>query len=171
MFALNQLSFQIKFTTVHVNGEIYIANMLCVSFFGVFLSLCSIRAATGSWKKVFKLALKFPPLLVLPSFGFVTFGSTPAGDAAHILQQPSCSVPLHNHHLSPLGRVWLPNRMNFRKNCKRPLIAPPLFLENYIAIFPQWIWLHIFKQARGPDSMKCIHMPSSKCVLFDFSVC
>ena len=85
MFALNQLSFQIKFTTVHVNGEIYIANMLCVSFFGVFLSLCSIRAATGSWKKVFKLALKFPPLLVLPSFGFVTFGSTPAGDAAPIL--------------------------------------------------------------------------------------
>ena len=85
MFALNQLSFQIKITTVPVNGEIYIANMLSVSSFGVFLSLCSIRAATGSWKKVFKLALKFPPLLVLPSFGFVTFGSTPAGDAAHIL--------------------------------------------------------------------------------------
>ena len=85
MFSLNQLSFQIKFYSVHVNGEIYIANMLCVSSFGVFLSLCSIRAATGSWKKVFKLALKFPPLLVLPSFAFVTFGSTPAGEVAHIL--------------------------------------------------------------------------------------
>ena len=81
MFSLNQLSFQIKFTTVHVNGEIYIANMLCVSAFGVLLSLCSIRIATGSWKEVFKLTLKFPPLLVLPSFGFVTFGSTVAGDA------------------------------------------------------------------------------------------
>ena len=33
------------------------------------------------------------------------------------------------------GRVRLPNRMNFQKNSKRPSIPPPVFLENYIAIF------------------------------------
>ena len=33
------------------------------------------------------------------------------------------------------GRIPLPNRMNFRKNSKRPLTPPPSFLENYIAIF------------------------------------
>ena len=43
------------------------------------------------------------------------------------------------------GRMALPNRMNFRKNSKRPS-TPPSFSENY--------------EVRGPDSMKCLHMIS-----------
>ena len=45
---------------------------------------------------------------------------------------------------------------------------PPSFLENYVAIFSWWIWLYVCKEVWGPDSMKCMHMPSSKCVLFWF---
>ena len=33
------------------------------------------------------------------------------------------------------GRMAVPNRMNFRKNSKRPSILPPSFSENYFAFF------------------------------------
>ena len=33
------------------------------------------------------------------------------------------------------GRMAVPNRMNFRKNSKRPSTLPPSFVENYVAIF------------------------------------
>ena len=45
---------------------------------------------------------------------------------------------------------------------------PPSFSENYIANFLWQIWLHICEEVWWPDSMKCMHMPSSKCVLFWF---
>ena len=79
MLGLNQLSFKIKFVEEQFNGETYIANAVCVSTFGVVLGLVSIHRAAGSWRAAFSLALKFPPVLFLPVFGFVTFGTTPTG--------------------------------------------------------------------------------------------
>ena len=61
------------------DGETYIANVVCISTFGVVLGLLSIHRAVGSWKTVFSLLLKFPPLLFLPIFGLVTFGPSPNG--------------------------------------------------------------------------------------------
>ena len=81
MFVLNQLSFKIKFFEAQFDGETYLANAVCVSSIGVALALVSIRQAVGSWEAVFALVLKFPPLLFLPVFGFVTFGATPKGEA------------------------------------------------------------------------------------------
>ena len=79
MFGLNQLSFKIKFLQEQFNGDMYIANAVCVSTFGLALGLASIQRATCSWKTTFGLVLKFPALLFLPVFGFVTFGPTPKG--------------------------------------------------------------------------------------------
>ena len=81
IFVLNQLSFKIKFFEAQFDGETYLANAVCVSSIGVALALVSIRQAVGSWEAVFALVLKFPPLLFLPVFGFVTFGATPKGEA------------------------------------------------------------------------------------------
>ena len=81
MFGLNQISFKIKFKENQFNGETYIVNAVCVSTFGVVLGLVSIHRAAGSWKAVFSLLLKFPPLLFLPIFGFVTFGANLKGKA------------------------------------------------------------------------------------------
>ena len=73
--------FKIKFLSAQFNGDMYIANAICVSTFGLVLGLASIHRASGSWKTTFSLALKFPALLFLPVFGFVTFGPTPKGKA------------------------------------------------------------------------------------------
>ena len=73
--ALNQFSFKIKWY-----GETFIANAACVSSLGLVLGLISIHRAVGSWRTVFSLILKFPPLLLLPIFGFVTFGRPPKGE-------------------------------------------------------------------------------------------
>ena len=81
IFVLNQLSFKIKYFEAQFDGETYLANAVCVSSIGVALALVSIRQAVGSWEAVFALVLKFPPLLFLPVFGFVTFGATPKGEA------------------------------------------------------------------------------------------
>ena len=81
MFGLNQWGFKIKFLQEQFNGETYIANAVCISTFGLILGLVSIHRATGSWKNVFSFVLKFPPLIFLPIFGFVTFGATSKGKA------------------------------------------------------------------------------------------
>ena len=81
VFCLNQLSFNFKFVKSQFDGETYIANAVSVSTLGVVLGLVSIRRAVGSWKTVLGLILKFPPLLFLPVFGFVTFGFAPKGEA------------------------------------------------------------------------------------------
>ena len=47
----------------------------------------SIHRATGSWKAVFSLLLKFPPLLFLPIFGFVTFGANLKGKAKDTIKK------------------------------------------------------------------------------------
>ena len=57
--------------------------------------------------------------------------------------------------------------VSFWKKSKR-LLTPPLILENYIANFLWQIRFHICEEVWWPDSMKCMHMPSSKCVLFWF---
>ena len=83
MFALNQLSFktkyQLEFDEGHVDEDTYITNLLIVSILGILLSFISMRRVTGSLKAVLALWLQFPPLLLLPMFGFVTFGPTPKG--------------------------------------------------------------------------------------------
>ena len=83
MFALNQLSFktkyQLEFDEGHVDEDTYITNLLSVSILGILLSFISMRRVTGSLKAVLALWLQFPPLLLLPMFGFVTFGPTPKG--------------------------------------------------------------------------------------------
>ena len=75
IFVLNQFSFKIKFYC-----ETFIANAACVSSFGVILGLVSIHRAVGNWRTVFSLILKFPPLILLPVFGFVTFSRAPIGE-------------------------------------------------------------------------------------------
>ena len=57
-------------------------------------------------------------------------------------------------------RVRLPNRMNFRKNSKRPSTPPPSFSENYVANFLWQTWLHKCEEVWWPDSTKCMHMIS-----------
>ena len=79
MVALNQFGFKIKLDDY---GGAFIANAACVSILGVLLGLVSIHRAVGSWKSLFSLVLKFPPLFLLPVFGFVTFGAAPNGEAS-----------------------------------------------------------------------------------------
>ena len=79
--ALNQFGFKIKFVEPEFYGETFIMNAVCLSTFGAFLGLFSIHRAVGSWRTVFSLVLKFPPLLFLPIFGFVTFGVAPKGES------------------------------------------------------------------------------------------
>ena len=78
MVALNQFGFKIKLDDY---GETFVANAACVSILGVVLGLVLIHRAVGSWRSLFGLVLKFPPLLLLPVFGFVTFGAAPNGEA------------------------------------------------------------------------------------------
>ena len=85
IFCLNQLSFNFKFIESQFDGKTYIANAVCVSALGAILGLVSTHRAVGSWKTVFGLLVKFPPLLFLPIFGFVTFGPTPKGEAQNSL--------------------------------------------------------------------------------------
>ena len=79
MFSLNQLSFKIKFYRAET-PIFYIANALCILTFGVILGLFAIRKATSSWKMALRLGFKFPPLVLLPTFGVVTFGPTHQGE-------------------------------------------------------------------------------------------
>ena len=79
--ALNQFSLKIKLVEAQFYGEeTFITNAACVSILGLVLGLMSIQRAVGSWRNVFRLLLKFPPLLLLPIFGFVTFGRAPKGE-------------------------------------------------------------------------------------------
>ena len=79
--ALNQFSFKIKLVEAQFYGEeTFLANAACVSTLSLVLGLVSIHRAVGSWRSVFSLVLKFPPLLLLPIFGFVTFGRAPKGE-------------------------------------------------------------------------------------------
>ena len=82
MFLLNQASFKIKFLYQTLT---YISNTLFISTLGALLALVGLRRATSSWKMVLRLALKFPPLVLLPMCGFVTFGPTPQGGKLHSL--------------------------------------------------------------------------------------
>ena len=79
MFSLNQLSFKIKFYQAET-PIFYIANALCILTLGVILGLLAIRKATSSWKTALRLGFKFPPLVLLPTFGVVTFGPTHQGE-------------------------------------------------------------------------------------------
>ena len=87
MFVLNQLSFKIKyqleFDEGHVDEETYATNLFTVSVLGIILGLISMRRVTGSLKAVLALWLQFPPLLLLPMFGFITFGPTPKGETLY----------------------------------------------------------------------------------------
>ena len=79
MFSLNQLGFKIKFYQADT-PIFYIANALCILTLGVILGLLAIRKATSSWKMALRLGFKFPPLVLLPTFGVVTFGPTHQGE-------------------------------------------------------------------------------------------
>ena len=71
MCLLNQLSFKIKFLHKMEESATYITNILTLGL-GVLLALLALRRATSRWKIVLRLALKFPPLVLLPIFGIVT---------------------------------------------------------------------------------------------------
>ena len=86
IFALNQFGFKIKFVEEQFYVATFIMNAVCVSTFGAVLGLFSIHQAVGSWRTVFSLVLKFPPLLFLPIFGFVTFGAAPKGESMFLKQ-------------------------------------------------------------------------------------
>ena len=87
IFVLNQLSFKIKyqleFDEGYVDEDTYATNLFTVSVLGIILGLISMRRVTGSLKAVLALWLQFPPLLLLPMFGFVTFGPTPKGETLY----------------------------------------------------------------------------------------
>ena len=98
---LNLIAFKIKWAEAQYYGETFIANAVCVSTLGVVLGLVSIHQAVGSWRNVFSLILNFPPLLLLPVFGFVTFGLAPEGKT-----QVNLEV-----------RAWRAPRLLYRINC------------------------------------------------------
>ena len=77
---LSECSFKIKFGEREFYEDTFIANAVCVSSLGLVLGLISMKRAVSSWSKVFSVLLKFPPLILLPIFGFVTFGRTPEGE-------------------------------------------------------------------------------------------
>ena len=52
------------------------------------------------------------------------------------------------------GRIPLPNPMIFWKNSKWPMTPFPSFLEDYIAFFLNWIWLHLCKEAQDRQYQK-----------------
>ena len=102
IFCLNQLSFNLKFVESQFDGKTYIANAACVSTFGIILGLVSIYRTVGSWKTVIGLVVKFPPLLFLPVFGFVTFGVTPKGETQHSLLRCVIISSTYTARVSPL---------------------------------------------------------------------
>ena len=105
MFGLNQLGFKIKFLQAQFNGDMYIANAICFSTFGLVLGLASIHRASGKWKTTFSLALKFPALLFLPVFGFVTFGPTPKGKTKESKRKFFCRGRFDNELEMDLGQL------------------------------------------------------------------
>ena len=77
---LNALSFKIKFDEAQFNGETYIMTVGANAIFGIALAFFSMRGLSANWIAKISLVLKFPPILILPIFGFVTFGPTPKGE-------------------------------------------------------------------------------------------
>ena len=77
---LNALSFKIKFDEAQFNGETYIMTVGANAIFGIALAFFSMRGLSANWTAKISLVLKFPPILILPIFGFVTFGPTPKGE-------------------------------------------------------------------------------------------
>ena len=100
IFVLNQLCFKIKFVQAQFDGGTYIANAVCVLTLGAILGLFSIHQAVGSWKSVFSLLLKFPPLLFLPIFGFATFGVSPNGETFHSIKSKKVQLSASNQNES-----------------------------------------------------------------------
>ena len=99
--------------------------------------------------------------ICFPSFCLVHSPGELIRRGVHKVLKPLLMTSLRDGYRYQIG--W-----SFGKNSKRPLTQSPSFLENYVAKFLLRIWLHICKEVWGPDSMKYMHMPSSKCVLFWF---
>ena len=76
---LNVISFNIKFVEAQFNGESYIVNVVVNAILGLLLVIVSMHSLSGHWKTKLSLVLKFPPILILPIFGFITFGRSPIG--------------------------------------------------------------------------------------------
>ena len=57
-------------------GATLLANMVSVFLLSAALALFSLHQALGSWKKVSKIVVRYPALLVLPTVGYFTFGPT-----------------------------------------------------------------------------------------------
>ena len=74
-----------------------------------------------------------------------------------------CSVVIIFDSFSCLGRVVLPNGMNFEKNPNGLRLPPPSFLKNCIAIFHD---RYGCIYARRYDGSLNSEVPSSTCALF-----
>ena len=79
-FILNNFSLNIKYMLLISWPSV---NMFFMAAFGGLVSLLSLHEGLGSWKSVGKIVLFCPPLVILPLFGFFTFGK-PQGGAADI---------------------------------------------------------------------------------------
>ena len=96
----------------------------------------------------------------LPAYVFVgsfcSFGGGTFGGFINVLLQASRTLLGYDTQ----GRIPLPNRLNFWKHSKRTLAPRPSFLENYAAIFLQWIWSHLCKEAQARQYQLIINISS-----------
>ena len=77
-----------------------------------------------------------------------------------------CSVVIIFDSFSCLGRVVLPNRMNFEEKNPNGLRLPPLIFGKLYCNSSWQIWLHLCEAVWWLDSNLNSEVPSSKCVLF-----
>ena len=70
-FLLTIFSLNTKYTNLNFAPT---ANHVFMTSFGVIVALFSLHEGLGCWKTVCKMVLFCPPLVILPVFGFFTFG-------------------------------------------------------------------------------------------------
>ena len=73
-FLLTFMSLNIKYFLLFSSP----VNMVFMGTFGAFIALLSLYEGLGCWRSICRMVLFCPPLLILPIFGFFTFGKPQA---------------------------------------------------------------------------------------------
>ena len=77
VFFINMFSLNSKLLwTPSFEGSTLVLNILCVSAFSTCLALYSLHQSVGSWRGTLGVIVSHPPLLLLPIFGYFTFGTS-----------------------------------------------------------------------------------------------
>ena len=74
-FSLCFISLNVKYMLVWYLPSV---NSVFMATFSVFIALLSLYEGLGCWKSICRMVLSCPPLVILPIFGFFTFGRTQA---------------------------------------------------------------------------------------------